>query len=218
MLLAGSGNYASAVDLMVAVKPGTKTKQGHPFTYHRIDEKKAALPVRQAMIREDVWQELLGLKLSVKTYAPKYERVNATIAWFQKELHTYWKDSLKRVEDLKNLKDIDLATRFVLMESTRDSVAGSLVGKDVVPFTVGLGTNWKLMVEKSLAGGVTQKEVDPWIDDCAEFVFVQRILMETRYWWRPSFSGGPQCGEYGLHGKVNKLFSEVANRINRENR
>jgi hypothetical protein len=43
----------------------------------------------------------------------------------------------------------------------------------------------------------------------AEFAFIQAVLSAVRYWWRPSYSCGPQNGEWEYHQRFLEALVSV---------
>ncbi len=224
MICAGNGSYAHRADLMVCPLPGTENYHGR-----RTGNENRPLKVAQCMIREDVWQAILarGTEYYTKGYKAHLGQV-ADFRKMAHDFWAVCLHKLpliqKRAELLEvakaNPKGSDASTAawgawanaetdehldptvesFLYMSSHgSDNTVASLVATDMIPFTVGLGTNWKLMLYKYLAGQVTDADVNPWLDAVGEFVLIQMALIGVRYWWRPSYSCGPQFGEWGEH-------------------
>jgi hypothetical protein len=211
VIRAGDGAYAERGDLMVFTKPGTKDFHGG------VKEKKRSLLVQQAMIREDVWQALLSRP--VEHDYGKFAEVAQYRAW-AREL---WDASVKVEQEWRGWKDRRKGRPDSLQKGYR-TLAGFLymdgvdkknrltpwVAKDAIPFTVGLGTNWIKMVQRHVLTPLTKEQVSAWLDTVAEFGFIHAALMPIRYWWRPSYSCGPQFGEPRAHEVMLKSFADIA--------
>lgn len=173
MLTSGSGSYADECELICRPKPGVKQ-----YRMREPDDK--PLAVRQAMIREDVWNALVEVGLS---YTPSY---GPPLGSLYKQMQEEWGKGNKVMLDrpLKNH----------------------------IPFSVGVATHWMLM-EKRLneaPGSLTSEQQENWLKTVAEFSIIESVLALTRYWWRPTYSVGPQFGEYPLHESVFSAFTKVA--------
>lgn len=226
VIRAGHGSYAHDAEMLVFVKPGTKDYHGSS------KEKKKSLLVQQAMIREDVWQALCAGSLDRSDFPPYKDGAPYTIKDYRVFARDFWDKAFKNVkaykvheEDLSKALSTDPSKKDLLqslrevrcslyfVSTDRDNPIGGWVGKDAIPFTVGVGTNFQLMLEKYLAGGVTEEQLNSWLDTVAEFVFVHIAIMPLRYWWRPSFSCGPQYGQWEQHEKAFTAFAGIAQKV-----
>jgi hypothetical protein len=61
-----------------------------------------------------------------------------------------------------------------------------------------------------LENNPSKDELSQFTDTIAEMVFIESILSNTRYMWRPSTSVGPQFGEWGLHVAFLRALTGVA--------
>lgn len=216
VVTAGSGTYAQQADLLVTVKPNDKSLRG-PF---HVTEKNRELLVAQTMIREDVWQGLLGLSTKAKV--------------FKKDAREFIKETLKRAREnaqlASSLEELrkehpELGKAFPMTGSELSSyltlilraggrnAASVWMANDAVPFTVGLGTNTQLMLTMCLNGKVTPEQLDSWVESAAEFACIQNLLRETNYWWRPSYRIGPQSGDFRLAEQIHSVFAVLAKRV-----
>lgn len=180
----GSGAYANAADMLVLPKPGVEWYPG-------IKGGRRSSLVNVAMIREDVWQSLLQID------APTWSGgKRLSFAHMQKEMKEYE----RQYEEHMNTEP-RLTVPFGAL--ARDSRIGHFVGRDVIPFTVGLGTHWHLMRRKG--------PLPPsFVQTAAEFAHIHSVLSATRYYWRPGYTVGPQFGEWRAHEKVFKAFTQIA--------
>jgi hypothetical protein len=182
-------------ELIIRPKPGTLDGTLQP----KWANNKTPLPVGHAMIREDVWQEML--KGTVEVWTSKH------IA--KANIDTFYDGINKFVEYVKS-EDKDLPYRFMHREDNgRDLPGAWIASKDVIPFTVGLATHFNLMMNKS-------EQPDEFFKTVAEFAFINCLLAQTRYQWRPSSSAGPQFGEWDAHEKLLKAFAKIATTIAKE--
>lgn len=204
-----AGAYNGEHELLIFPKVGTKDYHGY------IKNKKKKMLVQQAMIREDVWQALCKTTINLE-----FERMTVDVGFFKDMVHKYWEECNKEYKKLSLLNEhttkdsveyvIDRTVDNLSFSWKKNSLVKSFVEKDSIPFTVGLGTNWRLMLKKYVEGKFDQQQVGLWLDSVAEFVFIHMILMPVRYWWRPSYSCGPQFGEWEKHVQINTIFSEIA--------
>lgn len=141
------------------------------------------LKVAQSMIREDVWQALCQIQ---------YKTDWGVVI------------SLEKMET--NARD---AWVSVTSAGARLANGAGIFTSDPIPFTVGTGRLFEMMGRKYTLGEVKEEEVAPFLRSAAEFLLISQILANVRYQWRPSYSNGPQFGEYPLHALVQEKLSEV---------
>lgn len=180
-------DYSSMITAGIGAYAHTAELLVHPkpgTNYHGgRREKNNSLLVQHAMIREDVWQALLQMDVEVG------DNKVAQIKSFYKWTNKFWKSCVDQ-----------------LAKASSDPVSNCLA-QDSIPLTVGLSTNWKTMVERFAKGDISNKEIQPWLNNVAEFIFIHSVLQPLRYWWRPSYSCGPQTGE---HFQYYRLFTSLA--------
>lgn len=191
MLTKGAGSSSFDGELLVRPLPSVKD-------YHFMPrETRPPIQVRQAMIREDVWQALASLEVEAwdgSLLNRARARAGAEKAWSGATKEPK-KGSFLNL-DIMELRD-GRDTYFYL--------------KDTIPFTVGLGTMFQLMGKKYLRGEVPEAEVASFLDTAADLTVITSVLSSTRYQWRPSYSNGPQFGEWGLHKTVTDALAKVTN-------
>lgn len=178
MVAAGSGPYAHSADLLIRPKPGTEGYHG------RRERERKPLPVGHAMIREDVWQALLKVRME----AVDLEQIRQDVR----------REGARRTETMRG----DPHERF-MSDLDAERNGAPWIFKDTIPFTVGLGTHLELLAEK---GPIP----DAVLDTVAEFAYITVVLAHCRYQWRPSSSSGPQFGEWGAHLRLAKAILAVA--------
>jgi hypothetical protein len=215
MISAGEGAYAHAADLAVRPKPGTKDFHGRKG----LGRSKKPLAVNHVMIREDVWQALLTLKVESwgSDDGTKFHTIHNYYSYadaFIEAVRAYEAETAKRhqaiTDDYKSMGKAPPVDRFLLdshmrrhhMEAMWKNPIAAIYAKDAVPFSVGLATHWDLLAKK---GPLTRE----FVRTAAEFAFIQRILGVTRYWWRPSYSVGPQFGEWERHEELHTALAKV---------
>lgn len=207
VITAGSGNYSSNAEIRVFVKPGN-TKEGHPRCEYDFRAKEKPLKVRQAMIREDVWQALLAIP--IQGYDSDYKDKLYSIEDYRKGISTFF----MKLQSIYNKRcpfeegsteaiSFALEKRLVLSElryGQRDECPGSwLAAKAPVPFSISPAEH---AVELAREGQLT----DDFISAMAEFAYIQEVLMDTRYVWRPSDTAGPQSGDWEAHKTLHEKY------------
>lgn len=199
----------SGADLLVMAKPETKGFHG----YYENKTKKKKLNVRPAMIREDVWQALLQRKISLN-----YGKPEVGIGECYKLAEKFFKDSKKQLADFKksDFEYIKLNSLLGYLDKGFDNPITFTYAKDAIPYRVGLGTNWRIALEMYDAGKLTKEEIKLLLKDMAELAFVQSVLMDMRYYWRPSYACGPQFGAWEVQEEIYKTFSDIAKNVKEE--
>ena len=189
MITTGTRSYADRAEMIVAPKPlqGQESYKAS-FKYRKTFETRN-LHVAQAMIREDVWQAILSMK-----FRSWRKEVPDNIEGFRKEARAFWEE----------LKTIGLEYRVMRIMEFRDKNIVAAFTKD--EFVKGLDTHFELMLQKNPTG----QELEDFLDTVAELAFVQNILSQIRYQWRPSDGSGPQGGEWKLHQEFCQKMADVA--------
>lgn len=157
------------------------------------------LYVYQGMIHGDVWDELLKMKVS-KDWAKK---VKVGFDEYRADAQKLWDEACKPKAKTREALIDELRARA---NRDHDTYVGALVAKGVIPFTIGLSAHWEVIVDRHLQKQFTTKQVDKFLDDVAGFSLLHAILPSVRYWWRPTFSCGPQFGEHKKHANVFAAF------------
>ncbi len=217
MLSAGSGSYASEGEILLRAKPHTKGWYGGPRK-----EEEAPLQVKQAMIREDVWQALL--KMNVKwRYSSAAPR---GIAFWKTALRAETTKAVKHAKEQQKLQEL-LKTQDAEMALTTAEVIklgniirpfgrlGESCFSDPVPFSVGPAYHAQLLLK---SGALPASFVTAW----AELQHVQNVLSIVGRPWRAE-GIGHQGGEWemwglfqqALHPIVSKNARHVAKERNR---
>lgn len=153
------------------------------------------------MIREDVWEALASMSLK-DGWGGKAElnrasaRLGANQAWaiVSKKPQTE-RDAL--FAQLDNMR-------------AENDPATSFFARGPVPFSVGLGTMFQLLGKMHQKKPIPQAEIDAFLDTAADMHVIHRVLMMTRYQWRPTYGNGPQFGEWKLHKQVLSAFAKLA--------
>jgi hypothetical protein len=211
MLSCGSGSYAQDAEVLVRPKPGTLAAGGeHHFTIH-YERKRHPLLISQAMIREDVWQAMLTLQID-----RDFGRSKKGVEFYRKEARAAWQKYKELFK--KHKEEIAPDARGIFGRIEFESWASShgsmyRLAKSEVVTGVGRNVHWQLMAEKE---HLTQDEIDKFLDTVAEMLFIENLLATCRYTWRPSYSAGPQYGEFDKHHALLSAFAKVAAERHRE--
>lgn len=211
VIKAGTGSYRDAADLMVFCPPGVDDYSG-------MKDPDRSLRVQPLMIREDVWQALLATPTE-----NHFDHTPLTIDDHRKlvvEVYEKCLEHMKKIDDLiaalpeEGREDHarSLGSLRMMLGSDFKHPVAPWLEKDEVPFTVGMGTNWRLLVEKKLP----VEQVQHVLDAVAEMIHVVKVLMPVRWHWMPSHSIGPQFGEWGAHVKFFETMLDVARSIKKE--
>jgi hypothetical protein len=196
-LTVGSGSYANSAEIRLMPKV-MKRPEGEHIFWGRENTREKPLHVYQAMIHGDVWDELMKTKVG-KGWD---EKVKVGFDEYRVDAQRCWDETEKR--KTSTLDD----TLTQLDDGEYDTHVGSLVAKSVIPFTVGLSEHWKIATGQK-AKKFTAKQVDEFLSDVAGFSLLHVILPEVRYWWRPSFTCGPQFGEHKKHAEIFSAFRKA---------
>lgn len=200
MLSCGSGSYSHGAEITVRPRPGTKDGDDHSVTL-RDREKRVRMFLRQTMVREDVWQALLGG--TVEGYGAGYRREDRGVDAYRAWAREAWQ---KTKTALAGRPDCDYWP-LVVEGALRGNPIEWVAAKNPSIGGVGLDTAWRLMAQKADLSDVDR---DRFLDTIGEVAFVQQRLMTVRYKWKPSPVLGPQFGEWGAHVDVMRALLSVA--------
>lgn len=195
---AGYGRYASHDQLLAFMSPG-KTEQGYSRSF-QAPEPEPNLLVQQAMIRVDVWNALL--------------KVPVTVDWGQRTLNIeeYFNGCRKflaeRVER-RRTNDLTAFERFVSRNPPPEQ-KGAWVFK--CELQLGLGDHVPLLLDQQ------ELDLDDLVRRAAEFAYVQNVLDQARFVWRPSDTAGPQFAKTALHLAYFEALTGVAKAIDEKSK
>ena len=189
MISVGSGSYSNWAEIQVMPLPMTKDNYGpdNHFSF-RYEKSKRPLYLYQAMISEKVWNAAIEFNQAVSAY-----RENIQKMWESRiadDEHPLW-------SDLYNYE-------------YRDSLATGLAIKSAIPFSMGLAEHFNLIAKLHKKTPFTDKQINDFLDDIVGFACIHELTYANRYWWRPSFSCGPQFGEYKIHTQWHRALAEVS--------
>mgnify|MGYP003403373811 CR=1 FL=1 len=175
VLTTGSGAYANQTEIQLMPKV-TKNLDKEGLNWGRVNSRAKPLHVYQAMIHEEVWKEIMLMKVDSWDEKSKY-----SFSDFRNRAQQKW--------DAEKQSKLD-----AIMERNETEY---LLAKTAVPF--GMGLTEHLDAAKKKRKNFKAAQVDAFLDDVAGFSLLNSINYGIRYWWRPSFSCGPQFGEHKNH-------------------
>lgn len=205
LITMSKGNYAfGQSEILVCTKPNIKDFQLYPR------DKEKPLLVNLSMVREDVWNVLCEGEVGV--YEKPYTLVKKDISFFKDKAF----ESVKYMQ--RNHLSVDQSLEEQI-DSLHKSINGILSNsksepdfqflcfhRDPVPFTVATSKHYDLLCKKEL----TDEQLRPITDLIAEQQFIAYYkLMNIRYYWKPSYSIGPQGGEWEAHRKFHQQMTKV---------
>jgi hypothetical protein len=173
----GTGSYKNDLELHVGTREGKEYKK----------RKIKPLLIQQALIREDVWQALLKLKVPIEWGA-----ATADVEFFRN-------GAKKGIAEMQETKEALSLLRCGYGRT--ESVGAMLLGREVLPYHNGLHSHFLLLL-KNLPEGFS--------DLAGEFAFLWRLLQGVRYVWRPSDTAGSQFGEFDRHVAFLRAIADVA--------
>jgi hypothetical protein len=158
------------------------------------------------MIREDVWQILLGMKLpswGEKSYTFRTVREAARMAVVEQRA---FQEKLKGAEGTDEIAAAKMAIQWELREHYGkdgnvflDSLRGS-EGVSGFYFKQAFQLGWELAKSDS--------ELEAFVDDLAEMVFVQWAYASLHGQWHPTTNSG-QDGNWGAHREFLLKLAEI---------
>lgn len=204
-IIPGTGSYAFNVELKVSPLEGVETPA----------PRSPGLLIESAMIREDVWQALL--KQPIKQ---GWTDKRATLQEYTNHAFVYWNQTIEHAERRLVLEQETCTLkgpRALMMDRVefdnkldRENPIAGWLSREPVPFGFGLTAHWRLMAMRHVTEAIADDEVTSFLRTVAETAWVSNALGYVRYWWRPSYSVGPQIGEWAKHARVLKSFADIA--------
>jgi hypothetical protein len=194
-----AGRGLDAAELLIFVRPGTADFHGHP------KDSQKSLHVNHMMIREDVWQQLL--KIPTEDWDVNYKVQKYTLQDHKDslyELYNQYQSELSKEQDPERPWELEMNLRDI-SDHRSSNIVSYWICKSQIPFTMGLGEHWLMLCQKKLP----LEQVKSILDDIAEFVHVWQILMPIRWYWRPSYSVGPQYGEWDKHHDFLRVLAVI---------
>jgi hypothetical protein len=201
MLTCGTGSYSHPHgEILVAPMPADRVslKGLNPE-----ERRKPERPVTQAMVREDVWQILLGMKL--KSWGEKSYTVEAMKEWARKTLaedREFKRQNDAEIDDIVKVKA--QLNRIMLREDLPDNLfRGSLRGSEGVS-----GFYFRQAYDLGVELAKSDAELDAFVEDLAEMVFAQWAYSSLHGQWHPTTNSG-QDGNWGAHREFLLNLAEI---------
>lgn len=188
MLTTGTGEYPKAAEMVVAAKPLDPSDRSYLSV--GIEPKPQSLHVAQAMIREDIWQAICGLRHEFRDFPRTCED-------YKIDVRQYWYHCHK-IHRLSTDREQRTFLRTFISGASAQQLQDRLV--------YSLGKHFDLMLEKD----PSEAELEEFLDSLGETLYVQKILRTLRYQWHPAGPTGPQCGEWNLHRDFLQRLKDIA--------
>lgn len=198
MVTTGTGNYSGTAELIVAPKPLTGNER-YNKAFGGNHGRKKHLHVAQAMIREDVWQALCA-----QEFKHWNKTIPTTVDGYRKLARTMWEDYL-RIETIEDPRE-KLLSKLSRESGGRDNIVAALTKNEAA---AGLMTHFDLMLARKPEG----KNLESFLDTVGEMAFIQCVLADTRYQWRPASSAGPQGGEWKRHHSLLRAYVGICDQV-----
>lgn len=169
------------------IRPKLGTMEGdHPFVFLRGADTPPRLRVEQAMVREDVWQALLGMRV---TMTGEKGLVGGDLAAFRKAARETWtayrKHFLPKGPEKSTTRGRLWSAAFQIWGYEAGNPVAWLVGQNPSIHGFNLGSTFALFSQGRHSGA----EIERFLDVLAETALVTYALEELRIPWRP-FSEG----------------------------
>lgn len=202
----GSGSYSHDVELSVFPKPGTKTPQGHDERLASKAEKTPRrLKVAVSMVREDVWQEFLALKLKYQ-YSTAVDSISKAQSLMESIFVRNLDTKKQLLESQKRGPEYSDYSSF-LLRTGMPYEFGQMV-RNEVPYTVGQGTHYQMLTRDFLEGHLTEEVYRGLLNDMAEFIQMRWVLKSVGKGFEPSYPGG-QDTDWPRFQRVSQAIDRV---------
>lgn len=206
VITVGSGNYPSQIEIQLMPKV---MKRKEYISWGKTHDCEKPLEVYQGMIHEEIWNELMLLKLENDYSSDEIEFDN-----YRNDIQNQWdmlntlqiKDPHEKWLEMINARQREYATH-----------ASKLVFSNSIPFYAGLSDHWYAAIECHKNSKFSAKQIDEFLDDVAGFSMIDSIMSSTRYWWRPSFACGPQFAQYDDHINLFNAFKRATVKVKNNN-
>lgn len=83
----------------------------------------------------------------------------------------------------------------------------NILPKNHIPATVGIETQWYSFFKKE---NLTEEQKKRFKRDAADFAIIDSVMAHTGTMWQEGSNSVPQFGEFGLHSKLLKAFSDIS--------
>ncbi len=179
------------------LKPGRTLQEGIPL-----------LKIRQAMIREDVWQAMLNVKAESDfpfwpdPKSPEWHRKHIEEEWDRLYDQHVWDSRAHTAEEILASFRVGLSDRRKLSDYSQ------VFKNPGVDFTS--TTTLKLLIRKYHAKQITDADKEEILQAASELARVDNIMSIARMKWQPSYPNGPQDGVWPIHRDLHKAFHDIA--------
>lgn len=188
-------------EIQVFPKPGNPEDEEHrSFRYNKPGsgyDKSEPLRVWQCMIHKCVWDHIIA---------------NNGFAKRRKEIGRTWDRNVARYTPMPTIETDDPKLRALLdkCESIANRDVLGMSGRSHVPYTMGITEHFELAAKRHAEQPFTEEQVEIYLDNVAGFHCVMNAIGTLRVWYRPSFSCGPQCGDFDAHIRWEQMCLEMA--------
>jgi len=202
MIICGTGNNANKAEMLVAPKPGMVSHGDSSYTLsvpglNPEEHRKPERAITPAMIREDVWQILLATP--VESWGNKVYTAKTMKEWARQTLAE--DREFKRQNVVKVKAQLN---RIMLREDLPDNLfRGSLRGSEGVS-----GFYFRQAYDLGVELATSDAELDAFVDDLAEMVFVQWAYSSLHGQWHPTTNSG-QEGNWPAHREFLLNLAEI---------
>lgn len=181
MIVPGSGISADHAELILSPRPSTSRRRFiHQWV---VKEEPKGLLVEQCMILEDVWQAMLKYKVG-----PDWgSESDVTVKDYRNGIRKFVEARKAKLASTKKSKSITHTLSLAAHHTNQELM--KLPGVSAVhndrSATLDISENLEIMLGKDAIP-------ESFVDTVAEFAFVKTVLGLLRWYWRPSYSIGPQ--------------------------
>lgn len=196
MIMCGTGNYANNAEILVAPKPGMVDENGSQFRLSvaglNKEHNKSERAVSQAMIREDVWQILLNTTIEGWDGKCTYEVV-------RDQARKALANDRERKKSLETITDPEVRALQALRFSLRDEDdLKNIFIRGLLPHEGVSGFYFRHAFELGQELATSDAELDVFVDDLAEMMFVQLAYSHIHGQWHPTTNSN-QDGNWDAH-------------------
>ena len=161
--------------------------------------------VEPAMIREDVWQAMANMEKP-----SEYEFDDDTKARYKSRVEKAWETAECRYRDAGPAG----VNRWVSSSGSPEEDYWIL--KNPIPFTRGMADEFMDVVGLAYTGKIKPKVEKEFKQTVAQTHLIMRVMMGVRIYYRPSYSCGPQFGEWGEHLRFANMLVDLSKKAAQE--
>lgn len=178
-------------------------------------EEPKRLPLRQALIREDVWQALLSAYSSRKERAKEYADARKLFDYHVRLNEQARSGDLRCLQALLDLGTLGtvLEPQLQAREISESFANRTIVRHDYYGFSPGapkLSEHWRAMARMQAMQPRSSRQVDRAVRDTVELLMVEQAMGYLRCAWHPGQSVGTQFGEWKMHAKFHRRLAEIS--------